>query len=128
MSAQIDREVLLSLKHVEISFDNGGKTKFKAVQDANFDIYKGETFALVGESGSGKTTIGRAILRINELSDGEITFEGKRISGKLSSCPTKRSTAAPTAWIAWVCPIAPPSAWMIWPRRAATCAISWVDA
>ena len=84
MSARIDREVLLSLKHVEISFDNGGKTKFKAVQDANFDIYKGETFALVGESGSGKTTIGRAILRINELSDGEITFEGKRISGKLS--------------------------------------------
>ena len=84
MSERIDREVLLSLKHVEVSFDNGGKTKFKAVQDANFDIYKGETFALVGESGSGKTTIGRAILRINELSDGEITFEGKRISGKLS--------------------------------------------
>ena len=84
MSATTDREVLLSLKHVEISFDNGGKHKFKAVQDANFDIYKGETFALVGESGSGKTTIGRAIMRINELSDGEITFEGKRISGKLS--------------------------------------------
>ena len=79
MSGQIDREVLLSLKHVEITFD-----KFKAVQDASFDIYKGETFALVGESGSGKTTIGRAIMRINELSDGEITFEGKRISGKLS--------------------------------------------
>ena len=84
MSATIDREVLLSLKHVEVSFDNGGKHKFKAVQDANFDIYKGETFALVGESGSGKTTIGRAIMRINELSDGEITFAGKRISGKLS--------------------------------------------
>ena len=84
MSNKNDREVLLSLKNVEISFDNGGKHKFKAVQDANFDIYKGETFALVGESGSGKTTIGRAIMRINELSDGEITFEGKRISGKLS--------------------------------------------
>ena len=84
MSATIDREILLSLKHVEVSFDNGGKHKFKAVQDANFDIYKGETFALVGESGSGKTTIGRAIMRINELSDGEITFAGKRISGKLS--------------------------------------------
>ena len=84
MSETTDREVLLSLKHVEISFDIGGKNKFKAVQDANFDIYKGETFALVGESGSGKTTIGRAIMRINELSDGEITFEGKRISGKLS--------------------------------------------
>ena len=84
MSEKTDREVLLSLKNVEISFDNGGKNKFKAVQDASFDIYRGETFALVGESGSGKTTIGRAILRINPLSAGEITFEGKRISGKLS--------------------------------------------
>ena len=84
MSNSNDREVLLSLKDVEISFDIGGKHKFKAVQDANFDIYKGETFALVGESGSGKTTIGRAILRINPLSKGEITFEGRRISGKLS--------------------------------------------
>ena len=84
MSEMTDREVLVSLRDVEISFDNGGKHKFKAVQDANFDIYKGETFALVGESGSGKTTIGRAIMRINELSAGEITFEGKRISGKLS--------------------------------------------
>ena len=84
MSDMTNREVLLSLRNVEISFDNGGKEKFKAVQDANFDIYKGETFALVGESGSGKTTIGRAIMRINPLSNGEITFEGKRISGKLS--------------------------------------------
>ena len=84
MSDMTNREVLLSLRNVEISFDNGGKEKFKAVQDANFDIYKGETFALVGESGSGETTIGRAIMRINPLSNGEITFEGNRISGKLS--------------------------------------------
>jgi len=83
MSRQTERDVLLSLKNVEITFDVNGK-KFKAVQDASFDIYRGETFALVGESGSGKTTIGRAIMRINELSAGEILFEGKRISGKLS--------------------------------------------
>ena len=80
----IDREVILSIKHVDISFDQGHKKKFVAVKDANFDIYKGETFALVGESGSGKTTLGRAILRINPLSAGEIEFEGKRISGKIS--------------------------------------------
>ena len=48
MSEPNNREVLVSLKNVEISFDNGGKQKFKAVQDATFDIYKGETFALVG--------------------------------------------------------------------------------
>ena len=79
-----NREVILSIRHVDISFDNGHKKKFVAVKDANFDIYKGETFALVGESGSGKTTLGRAILRINPCSAGEILFEGKRISGKIS--------------------------------------------
>ena len=80
-----DREVLLSVQHVDVAFDIGDKNKkFRAVKDANFDIYKGETFALVGESGSGKTTLGRAIMRINELSKGEIYYKGKRISGKIS--------------------------------------------
>ena len=82
-----EREVLLSARGVDIAFDNKsgiGKKRFRAVKNANFDIYKGETFALVGESGSGKTTLGRAILRINELSTGEIYFKGKKISGKLS--------------------------------------------
>ncbi len=40
--------------------------------------YRGETFSLVGESGSGKTTIGRAIIRINPTSKGEIIFNGKK--------------------------------------------------
>ena len=79
-----NREVILSIKHVDITFETGNKKKLVAVKDANFDIYKGETFALVGESGSGKTTLGRAILRINPCSAGEILFEGKRISGKIS--------------------------------------------
>ena len=73
------REVIVSLKNVDITFG-----KFKAVKNATFDIYKGETFSLVGESGSGKTTIGRAIIRINPISNGEILFEGKKISGKIS--------------------------------------------
>ncbi len=79
-----NREVILSIKHVDITFEIGHKKKLVAVKDANFDIYKGETFALVGESGSGKTTLGRAIMRINPCSAGEIEFEGKRISGKIS--------------------------------------------
>ena len=79
-----NREVLLEVKKLEISFKNGRSKRFRAVKDANFKIYKGETFALVGESGSGKTTIGRAIIRLNDTSDGEIIFEGKKINGKLS--------------------------------------------
>ena len=78
-----EREKLIEIKNLQITFGRGRK-KFVAVNDVNFDIYKGETFSLVGESGSGKTTIGRAITRINPVSKGEILFKGKRISGKIS--------------------------------------------
>ncbi len=76
------REILLSLKNVDITFGKGDNA-VKAVQDASFDIYKGETFSLVGESGSGKTTVGRAVIRVNPLAAGEIQYKGIRISGKI---------------------------------------------
>ena len=76
------KEILLSLKNVDISFGKGDKA-VKAVKNASFDIYKGETFSLVGESGSGKTTIGRAVIRVNPCAAGEIQYKGVRISGKL---------------------------------------------
>lgn len=78
-----EKEVLLSLKDVNIIFKDG-KKEFHAVYDCSFDVYKGETFSLVGESGSGKTTIGRAIMRINPCASGSIYYRGKKISGKLS--------------------------------------------
>lgn len=74
-----EREVLVSVRDLEIKFKD-----FVAVSDVNFDIYKGETFSLVGESGSGKTTIGRAIIRINDTSKGEILYKGKKINGRLT--------------------------------------------
>lgn len=77
------REKLIEVKNVEVTFGTARK-KFIAVHDVSFDIYKGETFSIVGESGSGKTTIGRAIVRINPITSGEILFHGKRISGKIS--------------------------------------------
>ena len=79
----VNNEVLVEVKNVDITFRNG-KRPFKAVTNASFNIYKGETFALVGESGSGKTTIARAIIRLNDTSAGEILFRGKKINGKLS--------------------------------------------
>ena len=80
--ADSGKEVLLSLKHVDINFGKG-ENIVRAVRDASFDVYKGETFSLVGESGSGKTTIGRAIIRANTCSAGEILYKGVRISGKI---------------------------------------------
>jgi ABC-type dipeptide/oligopeptide/nickel transport system, ATPase component len=71
-------EKLLEIKDLSISFGEG-KNKNIAVKNANFDIYKGETFALVGESGSGKTTIGRAIMGLNNIENGDIIFDGKKL-------------------------------------------------
>ena len=79
------REILLSIKNVDITFGKGDSA-VRAVKNASFDIYKGETFSLVGESGSGKTTIGRAVIRVNPCAAAEIQYKGVRISGK-----TKRS-------------------------------------
>lgn len=76
-------EKLIEVKDLEISFGEGSK-KFVAVKNANFFINKGETFSLVGESGSGKTTIGRAIIGLNDTSAGDIFYNGKKINGKQS--------------------------------------------
>ncbi|MEG2958343.1 MAG: ABC transporter ATP-binding protein [Oscillospiraceae bacterium] len=78
-----EREKLLEVKNLSVTFGTK-RHSFTAVDDVSFDIYRGETFGLVGESGSGKTTIGRAIIRINPISGGEVTFKGDKISGKIS--------------------------------------------
>ncbi|MBS4210352.1 ABC transporter ATP-binding protein [Bacillus sp. FJAT-50079] len=55
------------------------KDVVKAVDGVSFTINKGETFGLVGESGSGKSTIGRSILRLMSITDGEVLYKGKNL-------------------------------------------------
>lgn len=52
----------------------------KALDDVNFKIYKGETLGLVGESGCGKTTLAKTILRLYDVTDGSVIFNGRDIS------------------------------------------------
>lgn len=75
-----DRKKIVEVKNVSLTFNKGKKNAVKAIDNVSFDIYEGEVFGLVGESGSGKTTMGRAILKLYDIDEGEIDFNGETIS------------------------------------------------
>lgn len=80
------QDVLLEVKNLKKYFPIshgllGNKKKYvKAVDDVTFSIKRGETLGLVGESGCGKSTTGRTLIRLYEVTDGEIIYDGTNIS------------------------------------------------
>ena len=76
-----EKESLLRVENLRQYFNRG---TFRALDGVSFDIKKGEVFSIVGESGCGKTTTGRAIIKLYNITGGQIFFNGKLISvGKL---------------------------------------------
>ena len=78
---------LLELDHLKVYFPiksglflDRHVGDIKAVDDVSLTIERGETLGLVGESGCGKSTVGRAILRLYEPTDGQIIFDGVDIT------------------------------------------------
>lgn len=81
----MSKKVLLEVKNLKQYFPIKGGifgrtvNHVKAVDDVSFEVYEGETVSIVGESGCGKSTTGRAILRLDEPTSGEINFQGENL-------------------------------------------------
>lgn len=58
----------------------GAGKEVVAMRNVSLSIHKGRALAVVGESGSGKSTIGRAVTRLFQLSEGEVRFKGRNIA------------------------------------------------
>lgn len=63
----------------------------RAVDGISFELQPGETYGLVGESGCGKTTSGRSIIGLNDVTSGELMFEGKDLA-KMSRMERRKYT------------------------------------
>ncbi|MBQ1229978.1 MAG: ATP-binding cassette domain-containing protein [Clostridia bacterium] len=71
-------DVLLKVDHL-CQYFRLGRKDLKAVDDVSFEIRKGEAFGLVGESGCGKTTTGRSIIKLYNITSGNVYFKGERV-------------------------------------------------
>ena len=77
---QNNNDILLKVENLCQYF---GPTK--AVDNVSFEVKKGEVFGLVGESGCGKTTTGRSIIKLYNITGGNVIFKGTRIAAGLKS-------------------------------------------
>ena len=79
-----NNEVLLKVENL-CQYFKMGRGELKAVDNVSFEIKKGEVFGLVGESGCGKTTTGRSIIKLYDITGGDVYFKGVRICAGIRS-------------------------------------------
>jgi len=79
-----ENDIILSVRNLCQYFKLGHK-ELKAVDNFSLDVHKGEVVGLVGESGCGKTTTGRSIIKLYDITSGDIYFKGQRIAAGIRS-------------------------------------------
>ncbi|WP_419736177.1 ABC transporter ATP-binding protein [Pseudomonas sp. COR18] len=93
---------LLEVKDLHVRFAAQGRGLLglrrqwvRAVNGVSLSLAAGETLGLVGESGSGKSSLGRAILRLNDIASGQVLFDGVDVArgGAIELERLRRETA-----------------------------------
>ncbi|MCM1514237.1 MAG: dipeptide ABC transporter ATP-binding protein [Anaeroplasma bactoclasticum] len=80
------KDYILEVQHLkqyfplDTNFFGKTTTYLKAVDDVSFNIERGKTLGIVGESGCGKTTLGRSILKVYEMTGGDVFFDGRNLN------------------------------------------------
>lgn len=74
----MNNNVLVEIKNLTKIFNKNNE--IKAIDDVSIKINKGEALGIVGESGCGKSTFGKSIIRLLEVPEETIFFEGKDIN------------------------------------------------
>ena len=87
-----NNEVLLKVDNL-CQYFRMGRKDLKAVDNVSFEIKRGEAFGLVGESGCGKTTTGRSIIKLYDITSGNVYFKGKRVGAGTRSYKDAIKTA-----------------------------------
>ncbi|MFN8770008.1 MAG: ABC transporter ATP-binding protein [Neisseriaceae bacterium] len=83
-------EKILEIKNLNVYFKLkkgffGKQKTVYAVDNVSFDLYKGETLGIVGESGCGKSSLARSLVGLNEITSGEVIFQGNDNLAKVST-------------------------------------------
>lgn len=76
----MEEKVLIEAKNLKKYFKVGASSQLHAVDGVNFKIRRGTTLGVVGESGCGKSTLGRLLLRLYDVTDGQIIYDGTDIT------------------------------------------------
>lgn len=88
-----NNEILLSAKNIHVTLGHE-RNRTEILKGVDLSLRVGESLAIIGGSGSGKTTLIRAILGLQKISEGSVSYDGKIVNSAESSADFSAKSSA----------------------------------